>query len=137
MKILLIDDDVECLESLKLALESKGYQSQVFCDPEAAVNAYRFGDFDMVITDYKMPKMNGVEVLKAIRACNTDIRVIILTAFADTDSSHIHIFSHINSTLSALFITRFFRKSFPRRVIRRQVICILTCSIIHLSSRII
>jgi len=67
MKILLIDDSSEILEELILVMNILKHNCKSFANSHEAIAAYKKEDFDVVITDYKMPLMNGVEVAKAIR----------------------------------------------------------------------
>ena len=86
-RILLIDDDQECLKVISTSLTLFGYPSEKFSNPREAVEALRSEKFDIVVTDYKMPEMTGIEVLKAIRWHHPDTYVIIMTGFADTDNA--------------------------------------------------
>ena len=79
MKILLIDDDRDNLSLLGGFLSTKGFDLEVFDNPEMAVDAYKSEGFDVVITDLQMPRINGLQVLKAVRAYNPGACVIILS----------------------------------------------------------
>ena len=83
MKILLIDDDRDNLSLLGGFLSIKGVSLKVFDSPEMAVDAYKSEGFDVVITDMQMPKINGLGVLKAVRAFNPGACVIILSGTAN------------------------------------------------------
>ena len=85
MKILLIDDDVESLASLSLALRTKGYLSKGFINPVDAVQAFREDNYDLVITDIRMPKMDGIKVLEKVKEIRPDVSVIVITAFDDVE----------------------------------------------------
>lgn len=87
LKFMLIDDDHDCLDGLVSALEPTGHELNVFTVPEEAVQAYRGNDYDVVITDMKMPGMTGIEVLKAIRQLDQEARVIILTGYGDAETA--------------------------------------------------
>lgn len=87
MKLMLIDDELPILESLERALKPTGFGCATFQSSLKAVDAYRQGGFDVVITDFMMPEMNGIEVLKAIRAMDPEARVIILTGYADIENA--------------------------------------------------
>ena len=87
MKIMLIDDDVSCTEGLSSALEPAGHTCRQFSDPVLAVEAYAKENFDVVITDMKMPGLNGIEVLKKIKALNKGARVIIVTGYGDVETA--------------------------------------------------
>jgi len=87
MKLLLIDDDLECIQYLKEALELGGNECILFQNPKEGVAAYDGKNFDAIITDFKMPQMNGIDVLKAVREKNPSAYVIILTGYADLDNA--------------------------------------------------
>ncbi len=83
MNILLIDDDRESLENLGMLLERRGFSSQRFTDPQKALEAAHTGGFDLVITDYEMPRMDGLEVLRRIREISPATPVILMSACPD------------------------------------------------------
>jgi len=84
---MLIDDDLPCINSLKDALVPGGYKCSVFQNPQEGISAFKKQDFDIVITDFKMPEMNGIEVLKEIRKYNPYAYVIMLTGYADIENA--------------------------------------------------
>jgi len=79
LNILLIDDNVNCLEILAATLKSAGYRCDEFTVPEKALEAYQHNQYDVVITDLMMPGINGIQVLKQIHSLNTEAKVIIIT----------------------------------------------------------
>ena len=83
MKLMLIDDDNSIMESIQSIMESLGHECEVYQNPCEALAAYGNAHFDVVVTDYKMPGMDGVEVLKRIRAIDSDAYVILLTGYPD------------------------------------------------------
>ena len=84
MKLLLIEDDKPSLKALEATLKMLGFDSEAFSDPEEAVTRFQSGnDFDVVITDLRMPKLSGIEVLNKIRIMDSVIPVIIITAHRD------------------------------------------------------
>jgi len=87
MKILLIDDEHACVESLERAIKPTGHDCVSFNDPQMAMEAFRNDTFDVVVTDFKMHKMNGTQVLKNVKEVDSDVQVIILTAYADVDNA--------------------------------------------------
>ncbi|WP_291511035.1 sigma-54 dependent transcriptional regulator [Acidithiobacillus sp.] len=78
--ICIIDDDPDFLRLLGLWLESEGHQVQAFSAPMQAVKALERETPDLVITDLRMPEMDGMEVLEAVQELDPDLPVIILTA---------------------------------------------------------
>lgn len=79
-RILLVDDDPLILQALTRILQSEGYQVIPHQDPVAASNER---DFSVVITDFMMPSMNGIELLAALRESNPHAVRLLLTAAAD------------------------------------------------------
>lgn len=87
MKILLVDDNTDCLDDLAAALGPAGYQCETFTVSQKALEAYRQARHDVVITDMKMPGMNGLELLKEIRLINNEAKVIIVTGYGDVETA--------------------------------------------------
>jgi CheY-like chemotaxis protein len=81
--ILLVDDNKLGLAARKAVLEELGYQ--IATAGSAADGLKRFAEtgFDLIITDYKMPRMNGVQLIERIRIQNPAIPIILLSGFAD------------------------------------------------------
>ena len=81
-KILIVDDEKDILRILNSILTKEGFQVRNACEGKEAIEVFKSGNFDLVITDIRMPEMDGIEVLKKIKALDKDIEVIILTGFA-------------------------------------------------------
>ncbi|MCL6561233.1 MAG: response regulator, partial [Firmicutes bacterium] len=58
-----------------------------FTVPEEAVEAYYQNPYDVVITDMKMPGLNGIQVLKMVRSVNREAKVIIITAYGNMETA--------------------------------------------------
>ena len=86
---MLIDDQIQSLNSLKAALEARGYGCSIFNGPCEAVEHYSSEKFDIVITDVYMPGMNGFEVGEAIRRLNPDAGIVLMTGFHNRFSKDI------------------------------------------------
>ena len=82
VKICLIDDDQNILASLSLALKSEKFEVETYSDGIAGLEALKDNNFDIAILDIKMPKLDGMEVLKKLRESN-DVPVIFLTSKDD------------------------------------------------------
>lgn len=81
-KIILVDDDRNITASLSMALESEGFTVETQGDGESGLDAIRKGAPDLVVLDIKMPRMDGMEVLRKVRE-TSDIPVIFLTSKDD------------------------------------------------------
>jgi two-component system, OmpR family, response regulator ChvI len=78
--IALVDDDKNILESVTMLLEQEGYQIRSFSDPAAALTALTTTAPDLAILDIKMPRMDGLELLRRLRQGSPDLPVIFLTS---------------------------------------------------------
>ena len=81
-KIILIDDDSNILASVSLALRAEGWLVETYNDSEQGLVALQRNSPDIAILDIKMPKMDGMELLKRLRTSN-DMPVIFLTSKDD------------------------------------------------------
>jgi DNA-binding response OmpR family regulator len=80
-RILLVDDDAEIIESLRFALESKGYEIMIARDGNQGLAMAEREDPDLVILDMMMPKRSGFLVLEKLRRTRpVPVRVIMITA---------------------------------------------------------
>ncbi|MDT8440483.1 MAG: sigma-54 dependent transcriptional regulator [Desulfuromonadales bacterium] len=86
-QILVVDDDAVIREGLRRVLKGAGYQVETVPNGRLALERVEQNDFDLLITDLKMPGMNGIEVLQAIHACQPELPVIIITGYAAIDSA--------------------------------------------------
>jgi two-component system response regulator ChvI len=82
--VVLIDDDELFRESLEQNLRDSGYEVLAFDRGDPALAYFQNGnDADLVLLDWKMPEMNGIEVLRRLRQINQDMPVIFLTVLSD------------------------------------------------------
>lgn len=79
--VLVIDDDYHMRIALKESLTKTGYSVSLAEDGLKAINEISKRIFDIVITDVKMPHLNGIELLKHIRKENPLLPVILVTAY--------------------------------------------------------
>ncbi len=77
--IALVDDDRNILTTLSIALQAEGYATRVYSDGEAALKALTENPPDLAVFDIKMPRMDGMELLRRLRA-SSDLPVIFLTS---------------------------------------------------------
>tara|TARA_B100001989_G_C24528503_1_gene460123 strand:- start:343 stop:1689 length:1347 start_codon:yes stop_codon:yes gene_type:complete len=86
-KILVIDDDQSIRETLTTFLKRQGYQPMAAEDGSKGVELIRIEMPDLVICDYKMPKMTGLEVLEKIKEIDSSIHFIMITAFDEMQTT--------------------------------------------------
>jgi DNA-binding NtrC family response regulator len=86
-KILIVDDEKIIRESLFHWFESDGYNVDMAETGEAALKKVLAESFDLLLVDMKMPGMGGLELLKEVKKINTEIIIIMITAFASVSTA--------------------------------------------------
>jgi two-component system response regulator PilR (NtrC family) len=86
-KILVVDDELSMREFLEILLDKQGYLVETAANGEEALQKLDAGDYDLVICDIMMPRVNGMEVLRKTRERDRGALVIMITAFASTESA--------------------------------------------------
>jgi two-component system response regulator PilR (NtrC family) len=86
-KILVVDDEQSMRDVLSIMLKRAGYAVTAASDGDEAIAHLGKEIFDLVITDLKMPKVGGLDVLKAVKASSPDTVVLVITAFASAESA--------------------------------------------------
>lgn len=86
-KILVVDDEKSLREVMSIMLKRAGYAVTEASDGEEAIGQVNKDIFDLVITDLRMPKADGMDVLKAVKSSSPDTVVLVVTAFATADSA--------------------------------------------------
>ena len=81
--VLLVDDNLSGLAARRAVLEELGFKTAGAAGPKEALQIFRNCTFDLVVTDYKMPDMDGVEFIKKLRAENSEIPVVLISGFVD------------------------------------------------------
>ncbi len=87
LNILVVDDQSSVRELLKAVLESDGHKVDIAVDGESAVELLRAGFHDLVITDLRMPGMDGIEALERFKELSPETGVIMMTAFASVETA--------------------------------------------------
>ncbi len=86
-RIMVIDDEKIVCDMAKMSLDQEGYEVETFLNAEPALRRLAEQKFDIVVTDYKMKGIDGMEVLRTVRRLYPDTRVIMITAFANLDAA--------------------------------------------------
>jgi len=85
--ILLVDDEPEILENLDMALSDEGFTVRRASSGKEAMDIFVAESFDLVITDIRMPKMDGLELLRKVKETDEDVEVIVLTGYASLETA--------------------------------------------------
>ena len=85
IKILVIEDEKRVADLLKIGLEENGYQVLVAYDGEMGWRLFQSNDFQLIISDIILPKLNGFELCQKIRKADEEIPILMLTALGTAD----------------------------------------------------
>ncbi|MFC1535681.1 response regulator [Candidatus Neomarinimicrobiota bacterium] len=98
--ILVVDDERFIIEAISQHLKDKGYNILSLTDSVKALETVKKQDFDLVLTDLRMPDVSGMDIARAVRALNTDTMVIILTGYATLDTAiesvSLNVYAYLN-----------------------------------------
>ena len=81
--ILLVDDEPDIIEILKIGLEDNGFKVDAFTDPQEALSNFKAGTYDLLLLDVRMPKLNGFELYEQIKKIdnNNKAKACYITAY--------------------------------------------------------
>jgi two-component system response regulator FixJ len=81
--VYVVDDDAGVLGSLRFLLETDGFAVRTFRSGAALLNAPLLADADCFLIDYKMPDINGIDLVGNLRACGVTAAAILITGYPD------------------------------------------------------
>lgn len=106
MRILLAEDELSLSKALIKIFEINNYSADAVYNGEDAISYIETGNYDILVLDIMMPKLDGIEVLRRIRANGIETPVIVLTAKAETDDKVLGLDSGANDYLTKPFETK-------------------------------
>src|SRR3989339_833477 len=86
-KILIVDDEISQTELLQGFLAKKGFVCTASHDPAEALGLIRREGFDLLISDYRMPKMNGLDLIRSVRELDPEIAMIMMSAYGSIETA--------------------------------------------------
>jgi DNA-binding response OmpR family regulator len=96
LRLLIVDDEHDVANALEAGLEKKGFAVDIFYDPIKALASFQPGTYDLIISDIKMPKMNGFEMVYEMKKRDAEVQVIFLTGFVDLMKEVNKLFTKLN-----------------------------------------
>ncbi|NOX17342.1 MAG: sigma-54-dependent Fis family transcriptional regulator [Chlorobi bacterium] len=87
LSILLIDDEPSQIASMKSFLSRRGHKILTASNGKEGLEAVKENVIDLVLTDFRMPEMNGLEALKEIKQINPEIDVVVITAYGNVEDA--------------------------------------------------
>ncbi len=123
-QILVVDDEVGILDSLKKTLEREGYEVATTDSGEEALNLIRSRPVDLVLADIMMPKMNGIELLRAVKAISPAIEMVMMTAFGSVENAvecmREGAYDFISKPLKRAMVVRSVQRALERRALLNE-----------------
>jgi two-component system, cell cycle sensor histidine kinase and response regulator CckA len=93
-KLLVVDDDPDIVQVLKLDLQKNGFLVNAFTNPEEALQSFKSNpeDYCLMLSDIRMPALSGIQLARKVKETNPIVKVILMTAFEIRDSEFSKIF---------------------------------------------
>ena len=85
--ILVVDDDKNLADDLVMYLSKFGYRATPAYGGREGLDKFEQGDFQLVITDLKMPDMDGMELMEAVKALDSRVTVMVITGYGTIESA--------------------------------------------------
>ena len=86
-KVLIVDDERSIRELLEIFLRKEGYEVQTAPSVSDALTIIKSTEFDLIVSDIRMPDMTGIDLLRTVRSNGFNGQFILLTAFASADAA--------------------------------------------------
>lgn len=106
MRLLLVEDERVLSDAIKQILEFNHYDVDTAYDGEEALYYAERTDYDGIILDWMMPKLDGISVVKTLRKCGKSVPVLILTAKSETDDKVLGLDSGADDYLTKPFVVK-------------------------------
>lgn len=117
--ILVVDDEEHAREGLSKILTREGYGVETAANGKEAIDVIKRQSFDLVITDMRMPLMDGFEVLREIKKMDDSVGVIMITAYGEVESyleaMNLGAFEYINKPVRVNELKRVITKVLEER----------------------
>jgi DNA-binding response OmpR family regulator len=84
-RILIVDDEYDLTLTFKFILRDNGYEVCTYNDPELALLNFKANFYDMILLDFKMPKLNGFQLFRELRKKDNGVKICFFTASEDVD----------------------------------------------------
>lgn len=124
MKVMIIDDEEPMRHMLSVILKREGYEAAAFAEAAKAISVLEADEFDFVLSDIKMPGMDGMEFLKALRGKKAEPTVIMMSAYGTVDVAiecmKLGAYDYISKPFKADEIILTLRKAEERERLKRE-----------------
>jgi len=117
--ILLVDDDQEFRKAMKKLFEKSGYNVTTAADGREALEILSKETFDLVISDLRMPNLNGMELMEQMKKAKMDVPIIFITAYGEVESymdlMNLGAFEYINKPVKGQEILALAKRALEKR----------------------
>lgn len=87
-RLLILDDEVDCMSVFTMILRDEGYLVDAYCNPTLALSAFKPQYYDLIIVDYRMADINGLAFIQEIRKHDRIAKAILITAWQPKTIGH-------------------------------------------------
>jgi DNA-binding NtrC family response regulator len=93
-KLLIVDDDPDIVQALKLGLSKNGFLVNAFTNPEEALQSFKSDaeSYCLMVLDIRMPALSGIQLAKQVKEINPKVKVVLMTAFEIRDNEFSKVF---------------------------------------------
>ncbi len=123
-KILVVDDESSMRKMLEILFTGVGYHVECAEDAEAALKAMSRSPFDLILSDIRMPGLSGLDLLKRLREEDSETDVILMTAYASTESAiealKLGAFDYITKPFQVEELVNIVRHAFEKKTLREE-----------------
>jgi two-component system response regulator ChvI len=93
-KLLIVDDDPDIVQVLKMGLIKNGFSVEAFTNPQEALQSFKSNaeSYSLVVSDVRMPALSGIQLSKKVKEINSNVKVVLMTAFEIRDNEFSKVF---------------------------------------------
>ena len=123
-RILVVDDERFIVEAISQHLTQRGYHVASYVDATEALKAIQAEEFDLVLTDLRMPDISGMDITRAVYDRKSDTMVIILTGYATLDSAiesvHLQVYAYLNKPFDLRQLGQVVERALTEQRLKRE-----------------
>jgi DNA-binding NtrC family response regulator len=93
-RLLIVDDEYDIVQVLKLGLQQNGFLVDGFTNPEQALQSFKSNaeSYSLLLSDVRMPGLSGMQLARKVKETNPDVKVVLMTAFEIMDNEFSKVF---------------------------------------------
>ena len=93
-RLLIVDDEYDIVQVLKMGLLKNGFSVEAFTNPEEALQSFKSNaeSYSLLVSDVRMPGLSGMQLARKVKETNPDVKVVLMTAFEIRDNEFSKVF---------------------------------------------